>query len=128
MKTAEQIEERNAQNSASTTRKVRGNPSKIIPHQWKPGQSGNPGGRPKNDIAAEIARAVFEQNTENLYKAFAKSALQGNAYVFKELADRGYGKQKETVVHEGLETLAETMNKLRKQKNGGTSTTNSNAS
>jgi hypothetical protein len=27
---------------------------------WKPGQSGNPGGRPKRDLAAEIARAIFE--------------------------------------------------------------------
>jgi hypothetical protein len=37
--------------------------------RWRPGQSGNPIGK-RNDVAAEIARAVFEQNTEALYKAF----------------------------------------------------------
>jgi hypothetical protein len=31
---------------------------------WKPGQSGNPGGRPKRDLAAEIARSIFERDPE----------------------------------------------------------------
>ena len=63
---------------------------------WKPGQSGNPSGRPKNDVAKEIAKAVFENNREALYKAFAKAALKGNAYALQQLADRAYGKLKET--------------------------------
>lgn len=67
------------------------------PNKWKPGQSGNPSGRPKNDIAREIAKAVFENNKEKLYKAFAKAALKGNAYAFSQLADRAYGKLKERV-------------------------------
>jgi hypothetical protein len=75
---------------------------KIRPTQWKPGQSGNPLGRisDKNDIAKQIARAVFERNQEALYNAFADAALKGNAYCFQQLADRAYGKIKERVEFE----------------------------
>jgi hypothetical protein len=83
-------------NTLSTKRKKgRGDFSRIAAWAWKPGQSGNPSGRPKHDLAAEIARAIFEQNAEALYKAYCKAALKGNAYAFKELADRAYGKVKE---------------------------------
>jgi hypothetical protein len=78
---------------------------KIRPTQWKPGQSGNPSGRisDKRDIAKLIARAVFENNQEALYNAFAGAALKGNAYCFQQLADRAYGKLKERVEHEFTE-------------------------
>src|SRR5271154_90024 len=63
---------------------------------WKPGQSGNPGGRPKNDVASEIAKAVFSQNPEMIYQAFLKALKKGNAHAFQVLADRAYGKIKKT--------------------------------
>ena len=63
---------------------------------WKPGQSGNPGGRPKNDVASEIAKAIFSQNPEMIYRAFLKALEKGNVYAFQVLADRAYGKVKET--------------------------------
>jgi len=48
----------------------------------------------------EIAKACFEHNAEALYEAFSKDLLQdllrGNVYAFKELADRAFGKLKET--------------------------------
>ena len=53
-----------------------------------------------NMMAAEIARAVFEDNHEALYKAFTKALLRGNAYCCKERADHGYGRLKEHVQHE----------------------------
>jgi hypothetical protein len=56
------------------------------------GVSGNPGGRPKNDLAKQIAQAVFEQNEEAIYIAMTKALLKGNAYTFKELAERAFGK------------------------------------
>jgi hypothetical protein len=59
---------------------------------WKPGQSGNPGGRPKKDIGSEIARAVIEGNQEAIYRAMAKALLRGNAHTFEALANRAYGK------------------------------------
>jgi hypothetical protein len=75
--------------------------TRIAPWRWKPGQSGNPrGGAVRHDLAAEIARAVFENNAEVLYKAFSKALRRGNAYAYKELADRAYGKMKESIQHE----------------------------
>ena len=65
--------------------------------QFKPGQSGNPGGRPKNDLAREIAQAIFENDADAIYKAFREALLKGNAYTFKELAERAYGKVAQAV-------------------------------
>ena len=73
---------------------------RIKPFQWKPGQSGNPGGKPKVDLAAEIARAIFENNGPAIYAAFSKALRKGDAYAFKELADRAFGRLKETHQHE----------------------------
>lgn len=111
MKTSDSIEEQSerknardngdaARSSPANTLPVRkksgrGDASRIAPWFWKPGQSGNPSGRPRHDLAAEIAKAVFENNAEALYKAYCKAALKGNAYAFKELADRAYGRLKE---------------------------------
>jgi hypothetical protein len=86
-----------------TQRRRRGDRSytaRIAPWKWKPGQSGNPTGKGRHDLAAEIARAFFEQNAEALYRAFCKTPMKGNAYAFKELADRAYGRMKETIAHE----------------------------
>ena len=38
---------------------------------------------------------MFQRNAEALYKAYTKAALKGNAYAFKELADRAFGKLRE---------------------------------
>ena len=62
---------------------------------WKPGQSGNPGGRPKRDIAAEIARAIFEGDAEAIQRAYTAELLKGNAKVFAALADRAYGRPRQ---------------------------------
>ena len=70
---------------------------------FKPGRAGNPGGRPKLDVAAEIARAIFENNRDAAYQGLGKALLAGNAYVFKELADRAYGKMTEKLkLNDGL--------------------------
>lgn len=63
---------------------------------WPKGVSGNPGGRP-HDVAQKVARAVFEENAEQIYVAMAHSALQGSAYAFSVLAERAYGKVLATV-------------------------------
>ena len=84
--------------SASGPKKQKGGvpgAPQLRPYCFKPGQSGNPGGRPKTDLAAILARGVFEENMDELHKSFSKSLLRGNAYAFKELADRGYGKMRE---------------------------------
>ncbi len=107
-KTAQFIEEsKNAAiSNPNSTPKKRGNFASIAPYCFKPGQSGNPNGRPKNDIAAEVARAVFEGNKEAIYKAMTEAMLKGNPYAFKEFADRAYGKLREskevTHIHEDV--------------------------
>lgn len=40
---------------------------------WPKGVSGNPSGRPRRDLSAEIARAVFERNPELIYRAMLKA-------------------------------------------------------
>jgi Family of unknown function (DUF5681) len=39
----------------------RGNPAKITPFRWKPGQSGNPKGRPRKEPLTDILRAVLAE-------------------------------------------------------------------
>ena len=56
----------------------RGDASRIKLWQYKPGQTGNAGGRLKHDLASEIAKACFEENAEALFKAFTKALLRGN--------------------------------------------------
>ena len=85
-----------AENSGET---VAGRIENLRP--WKPGQSGNPGGRPKRDIAAEIARAVFEREAEAIERAFTMELLKGDCRLFKALADRAYGKP-----HQSLDVSA----------------------
>jgi hypothetical protein len=77
----------------------------IAPFKWAKGQSGNPGGRPKDDISAGIARAILAGNQEAIYKALTDALLRGNAYVFDVLANRGYGKIKETISYEHSGTI-----------------------
>jgi hypothetical protein len=55
-----------------------------------------PGGRPKVDLAAEIARALFEQDGEAIFAAFKKVLRKGSPYAFQVLSDRAFGKLKET--------------------------------
>jgi hypothetical protein len=76
-----------------------GNAQNLKP--WKPGQSGNPGGRPKRDLAAEIARAIFEQDAEAITRAFAAELKKGNAKLFTALADRAYGKPRQQIEFAG---------------------------
>jgi hypothetical protein len=65
---------------------------------WKPGESGNPkGGSARHDLASQLARAIFENNPQLVYEAFLKAIAKGNAYAFQVLADRAYGKLKETI-------------------------------
>jgi hypothetical protein len=69
---------------------------------WKPGQTGNPNGRPK-DVAGELSRAAFENNKQEIYKAIVEKLLAGDAYAFSVHSDRGYGKLKQGFIHTGDE-------------------------
>jgi hypothetical protein len=89
MKTSDSIEQQEARKEARnegsnahssrentqpvTQKRGRGDASRIAAWRWQPGKSANPGGRPKQDLAAEIAREVFEHNVPALYKAYTKA-------------------------------------------------------
>ena len=88
--------------SCSTLRTVAGRLENLKP--WPKSVSGNPKGRSKCDISAEIARAVFENNPEAIYTAMVRRLIKGDVRAFKILAERGYGKVKE---HVELELTAE---------------------
>lgn len=93
----------------------------LKPWHFKPGQSGNPGGR-KKDEAKEIAQKIFRNNREAIYEAMGAALLKGNAYTFKELADRAFDKLKETVEvttsDSILEKLAEGRKRVAERKKG----------
>jgi len=55
-----------------------------------------PGGRPKVDLATEIARALFEQDGEAIFAGFKKVLRKGSPYAFQVLSDPAFGKLKET--------------------------------
>jgi hypothetical protein len=128
MKTAQTIEAQEERKNAGdnghlsrantqpiTQKRKHGDFSRIAAWAWKPGQSGNPNGRPKHDLAAEVARAIFENNPDMVYKAFCKAIAKGNAYAFQVLADRGYGKLKETIHAEIGPYHGQTDEELRKR-------------
>ena len=94
------MKKRTVQNNGKTTHKG------FQKGKWyglQPGQSGYPGGRPKKDIASEIAQRVFEKNAEAIEKAMLKALLKGDPEVFAVLADRAFGKCSQRVEIPGIE-------------------------
>ncbi len=83
---------------------------------WKPGESGNPSGRPKRDQASEIAQAIFEKNPEKIYEAMGKALLSGNAQVFRELAIRAFGNVTERHEYEVTINFRELVEGMRKRE------------
>jgi len=89
------------QNRGSSGKRRGGIPP--VEYRLKPGQSGNPDGRPKRDLESEVARAVFEENAEAIYRAMLKALLKGDPEVFAVLADRAFGKLSQKVEIPGIE-------------------------
>ena len=71
-------------------------------HRWKPGQSGNPGGRPRTAKLSEACRAKLASiipgdargrtHAEAIADELARRALKGDIRAAQELADRAEGR------------------------------------
>lgn len=94
------------------------NPGKFKPgnpHAFKPGQSGNPAGRPKERTVSEVLRAMMNEahtDTATFAEAIAdvlvKRCLLGDIKAIKETLDRTEGKVKQTIALQTEKEIAET--------------------
>jgi Family of unknown function (DUF5681) len=83
----------------------RGNPDKIKPYRFQPGQSGNPGGRPRKYITEVYEQLALEPVPKRGGKTYAqllalaqfRKALKGNTVAAKEVTDRLEGKARAVV-------------------------------
>ncbi len=88
-------------------RDERGRFTKDTPTAFKPGQSGNPAGRPRSitlseALRIELAKALPNDTQERTFaevigQQLVKAAATGNILAAKEIADRTEGKPKQAV-------------------------------
>ena len=97
-----------SEESANTQRTVEaGNPDK--PWEWKPGQSGNPNGRPKDQFSfmGILRSALAEENRsgksvgERIIARYIKLALAGNGQALEALVARIDGKPAQSLTLKG---------------------------
>ena len=80
---------------------------------WKPGQSGNPGGSPKEKkFLAALERAITQDDGKKLRSAAEKlldCAVAGESWAIQQLADRLDGKATQSIemnVHRDVKDLS----------------------
>jgi hypothetical protein len=87
-----------AENNADSTKLLGGCTGK----GFMPGQSGNPGGRPKKPIADALRRALGSSETVDEFVAgILKAAKSGNPQAFTAIRDTIEGKPNQTLEHVG---------------------------
>jgi hypothetical protein len=101
------LAQNSAKSSATPSKKsVRGNPEKIREFQFKPGQSGNPGGRPKKTPVTDAYGQWLNQPSDShpdltwaqlIALQQVKKACDGDTNAAKEITDRVEGKAKQSI-------------------------------
>jgi len=81
------------------------NPENVRPHQFKPGQSGNPAGYSRSRrITDALIRLIAEENADDaLAKLWLKKAMEADPRFFAMLLERVEGKVKQTLEIEQAE-------------------------
>lgn len=65
--------------------------------QWKPGQSGNPNGARKSDLAKKMFEELFEEEYVVVKRAVLGRLKKGDAKMFETGANRAFGKVPDTI-------------------------------
>jgi hypothetical protein len=106
------------ENSAKT---VRGNPDKTLPHRWQPGQSGNPGGRPKRRLIDELLEELLLTEDSKVAEAIARALLakakRGDLRAVQLVVERVQGRPKQAMElsGSGLDGLVEAIRAARQR-------------
>ena len=93
------IQQNNGQNNGAN------NP--LAEHQWKPGESGNPKGRPKTDSITKAIRRLLAEGVDGqpLYDAIARvavqKALKGDHRFWTYVIERSDGKVADALQQSG---------------------------
>lgn len=103
------------------TKKARTLPKEAEPYKWQPGQSGNPGGRPKGKVVSkfliellEIAKKGGKQQAEEVAQAIIDGAKKNPSFA-NILLDRTEGSVVQMVQVGELESLPQEMAEGRKR-------------
>jgi hypothetical protein len=98
-------------------------PEAFVSAQWKPGQSGNPSGRPKKKPITEAYEKLLEDpaNAAEVAQALLdviKARSKGTVHAAKEMADRVEGPVTNKLELSGEVSLADRLAKARKNAAG----------
>lgn len=100
--------------------KKRALPKAAEPYKWKPGQTGNAGGRPKKKPVTELYEQILSDpaNLELVERAIVKALSRGQMAMvlqLKEMTDRVEGKVTQPIEADVTVNLADAIAEARKR-------------
>lgn len=96
-------------------------PKEAEPYKWKPGQTGNAGGRPKKKPITEMFEKMLEDAETHdsianaMLKIFSERSGIAKVMLLKDMADRVEGKVSQPIEGDLTVTLADAIAEARKR-------------